>query len=128
MLPDLVGSYLLDLLRIPKQHRKIIMITRRGFLKSILALGAAPAICKAENLMKIYVPKQGIFIPTGFGLMTWNPELKLINPSIRGNTKVIQHIDEVGYYDSLKELSNILSKDQIFTTQITLLLKERHAC
>lgn len=29
-------------------------ITRRGFLKGMLALGVAPAICKAENLMKIF--------------------------------------------------------------------------
>ena len=36
---------------------------RRGFLKSMLALAAAPAICKAENLMKIYVPPQEIYIP-----------------------------------------------------------------
>jgi len=42
------------------------MISRRGFLKGMLALGAAPAICKAENLMKIFVPPQEILIPTGF--------------------------------------------------------------
>lgn len=39
------------------------MINRRGFLKSILALGAAPVIVKAENLMKIFVPSQELILP-----------------------------------------------------------------
>lgn len=39
------------------------MITRRTFLKGILAAGAAPAICKAENLMKIQVPKRQLILP-----------------------------------------------------------------
>ncbi len=37
-------------------------ISRRGFLKAMLAAAAAPAICKAENLMKIYVPPQEIIL------------------------------------------------------------------
>ena len=32
--------------------------TRRGFLTSMLALSAAPAIVKADSLMKIVVPKR----------------------------------------------------------------------
>ena len=39
-------------------------ITRRGFMKSILALGAAPAICWAESLMKIWTPPQALILPT----------------------------------------------------------------
>lgn len=38
-------------------------ITRRGFLKSMLALGAAPAIVRAESLMKLWVPPQDIVLP-----------------------------------------------------------------
>jgi hypothetical protein len=38
---------------------------RRDFLKAILATGMAPAIVKAENIMRIYVP----------------PEKKIIMPS-----------------------------------------------
>jgi hypothetical protein len=34
--------------------------TRRGFLKSILAAGVSPAIVRAESLMKIWVPPQGL--------------------------------------------------------------------
>lgn len=36
---------------------------RRGFLKSMLAAAMAPAVVRAESLMKIYVPPQEIFIP-----------------------------------------------------------------
>lgn len=39
------------------------MITRRNFLAGILAFGAAPAVCRAENLMKIFVPSQEIIRP-----------------------------------------------------------------
>lgn len=35
-------------------------MNRRGFLTGILALGAAPAIVRAESLMKIWVPPQDI--------------------------------------------------------------------
>lgn len=45
-------------------------MNRRGFLASMLALAAAPAIVKAENLMKIYVPRDELILPeplaTGF--------------------------------------------------------------
>ncbi len=36
-------------------------MNRRNFLQAMLVAAAAPAICRAENLMKIYVPKQEIF-------------------------------------------------------------------
>ena len=32
-------------------------MNRRNFLKSLIVIAAAPAIVKAENIMKIYVPK-----------------------------------------------------------------------
>lgn len=41
-------------------------MNRRGFLQSCLALAAAPAIVKAESLMPIWVPKQGILVPDAF--------------------------------------------------------------
>ena len=41
---------------------------RRGFLKSMLAAAAAPAIVKAENLMKLYVPPQEIVVPEPVGM------------------------------------------------------------
>lgn len=60
------------------------MTTRRSFLKGMLGLGSAiiagPAICKAENLMKIYVP----------------PELKIVLG--RGMTIPAYHPDDFGYF------------------------------
>lgn len=38
------------------------MTNRRGFLGSIFAAAAAPAIVRAESLMKIYVPPQEILL------------------------------------------------------------------
>jgi hypothetical protein len=33
-------------------------MNRRGFLGSILALGAAPAVVRAENIMRLWVPRE----------------------------------------------------------------------
>lgn len=39
-------------------------MSRRGFLASILAAGLAPAICKAERLMPVFVRKEsGLLLP-----------------------------------------------------------------
>lgn len=38
------------------------MTTRRGFLTGILALGAAPAIVRAESLMRLWVPPQELLV------------------------------------------------------------------
>lgn len=38
-------------------------MSRRGFLKGIIAAAMAPAIVRAESLMPIYVPKQELIIP-----------------------------------------------------------------
>ena len=40
------------------------MITRRGFLTSILAVGAAPAIVRAESLMKLVCRPSGLLVPS----------------------------------------------------------------
>jgi hypothetical protein len=42
--------------------------TRRGFLTSILALSAAPAVIKADSLMEIVVPKWDLPLLYGDGL------------------------------------------------------------
>lgn len=41
-------------------------ISRRGFLKSCLALAAAPAVIRAESLMKIWTPPQEVWVPPTF--------------------------------------------------------------
>lgn len=40
-------------------------MSRRGFLKGLIGIAAAPAICKAENLMKIVVPDQSLMVSSG---------------------------------------------------------------
>lgn len=40
-----------------------MLLTRRGFLKTCLALGAAPVIVRAESLMKLWVPQQELIVP-----------------------------------------------------------------
>ena len=39
---------------------------RRSFLASILTAGAAPAIIKADSLMKLWVPPARRIIPVGY--------------------------------------------------------------
>lgn len=43
-------------------------MTRRGFLSSILALCAAPAIVRADSLMRI-VPRETLIVPSGMAMM-----------------------------------------------------------
>jgi hypothetical protein len=38
-------------------------MNRRGFLQTCLALAAAPSIVRAENIMRIWTPPQGILVP-----------------------------------------------------------------
>lgn len=50
------------------------MIARRSFLAGILGAAAAPAIVKAESLMKIFVPQQRLYtgeIDDGFAMRGW---------------------------------------------------------
>jgi ribonucleotide monophosphatase NagD (HAD superfamily) len=44
------------------------MLTRRGFLSSMLALGVAPAIVRADSLMRWRVTAAGIVAPAGIAL------------------------------------------------------------
>lgn len=54
------------------------MTNRRGFLWAMFAAAAAPAIVRAESLMKIYVPPQEILLPTS-GI--FNAEAKYVDLS-----------------------------------------------
>ena len=45
-------------------------MNRRGFLSALLAAGAAPAIVRAESLMKIVVPEKKILVPNQN--LTWH--------------------------------------------------------
>ena len=45
------------------------MIGRRSFITGILGAASAPAIVKAESLMKIVVPRREILAPLEIGIM-----------------------------------------------------------
>lgn len=55
------------------------IITRRGFLAGMLAVGAAPAIVRADSLMKIVVPKREII---RISSLSW--------PDVDSDGKVVQ--------------------------------------
>lgn len=59
------------------------MTSRRNFLKGILAAAMAPAICKAENLMKIAVPKG--FIESDTGMYIPCPEPSIFDTDMVGD-------------------------------------------
>lgn len=64
------------------------MITRRNFLKTMLAACAAPAIVKASSLMPIFVPKQELVYP----------EFKIVE-SVTGRLGTsFAHMDEYAFY------------------------------
>lgn len=46
-------------------------ISRRQFLQGMIAAAAAPAIVKAENIMKIWVPRQRVHTPEEI-FIGWN--------------------------------------------------------
>ena len=79
-------------------------MNRRGFLASMLALAAAPAIVKAESLMKIYVPKPEPII-TGFDFgngdftveMWVKPNVEQWNhiAQVRNNGVILEYINGV---------------------------------
>jgi len=50
-------------------------MNRRGFLQSIIAAGAAPAIVRADSLMRIVQKGTSVIVPVGtYGRAYWDPE------------------------------------------------------
>jgi len=47
------------------------MTSRRGFLASLLALGAAPAVVRADSLMKIVTRPQNCIWVSDIGWVSW---------------------------------------------------------
>jgi hypothetical protein len=54
-----------------------MIVTRRGFMQSILALGAAPAIVRADSLMRV--------VPREKGIITLD-YLRSVARTLRGNS------------------------------------------
>lgn len=60
-------------------------LSRRGFLGGILALGAAPAIIKAESLMKLYVPPKLILWGDGI-----HDDTRALQAAINGEEVIVK--------------------------------------
>jgi hypothetical protein len=48
---------------IPKFY-DVSNMQRRGFLAAMLASGMAPAIVRADSLMRLFVPSRGLILPS----------------------------------------------------------------
>lgn len=74
-------------------------MNRRGFLGAMLGAMAAPAIVKAENLMKIVVPKKEIVFPDYVGLLaSFAADFDGDAVTMRGHTRLFTHIDQMGFF------------------------------
>jgi hypothetical protein len=62
-------------------------MNRRSFLQSILAVGIAPAVVRAESLMKMVRRESGLVVPSGMELMMAEEQVL---------------IERVGYFFDLK--------------------------
>jgi hypothetical protein len=79
-------------------------MNRRGFLSSILALGAAPAIVRADSLMRI-VPHDLVVLTDNFGWVSVNDYR---GPLITGefgryeSVNIYEHNLDSDYYDGIQ--------------------------
>jgi hypothetical protein len=77
------------------------MNTRRSFLSSILIASCAPAIVKAENIAKIFVPKTNItdlYIPSDKNWVKANKPIELhfgLNRQITSYGPIVRPSDKV---------------------------------
>lgn len=89
------------------------MISRRGFLKSILALGAGPAIVRLGSLMPLYIPS----------LILWgdgkHDDADAINALLAG--KRIKHL---GVFLQVPNDAIVLLPSGIYSVTKTLLIPE----
>ena len=69
------------------------MVSRRGFLTGMLALGAAPAIVRAASLMRLWVPPQEL---VGYDLSS-GPDKSCIVKARRHMDGTIEVIDQYAF-------------------------------
>ena len=77
------------------------VMDRRGFLWSILALGAAPAIVRADSLMRIIVPSQEIVLPLTFAEIvqkTLKEKIAQLEADIIMHNSILYKIHKTGLY------------------------------
>lgn len=78
-------------------------MNRRGFMSSILALGAAPAIVRVNSLMRI-VPRDRLvwFDDFDIGRTIISPEGHLMNAIVYGSSFVLRSPGQVKYLSPLQ--------------------------
>jgi hypothetical protein len=81
------------------------MTNRRGFLGAMFAAAAAPAIVRAESLMKIYVPPQEIAYET----LTYRQATAMGKAMQRTKEQITYDVNSYTYSDG----SSILTRQQL---------------
>ena len=85
------------------------MTNRRGFLGAMFAAAAAPAIVRAESLMKIYVPPQ-VIAYEGVGQAYANA---LANSMHQTKERVIEQVAYDAYTYTYSDGSSVLTRQQV---------------
>lgn len=90
---------------------------RRDFLKGLLIAPVAPAIVKADNLMKLFVPPQAIIGSEEMAISIWPYQAIIgVDPALPGSEETAISIwtyDQEGEYlysDELSEKIRMLAK------------------
>ena len=91
------------------------MTNRRGFLGSIFAAAAAPAIVRAESLMKIYVPSQELAYET----LSYRQAAAMGKAMQRTQEQIAYDINSYTYSDG----STILTRQQMIERMLPELNK-----
>jgi hypothetical protein len=81
------------------------MTSRRGFLGAILAAAAAPAIVRAESLMKIYVPQQELAYET----LAYRQAAAMGRAMQQTQAQIVYDVNSYSYSDG----STILTRQQM---------------
>ena len=91
------------------------MITRRNFLKASLVVVAAPAIVKAENIMKVVPVKE---TPLYQGLRAEIFDLDLTSDCLKKNLIVRDNAGYIGRKNICVAGANILPSNQATSTEV----------
>lgn len=91
------------------------MTNRRGFLGSMFAAAAAPAIVRAESLMKIYVPSQEITYET----LAYRQAAAMGRAMQRTQEQIAYDINSYAYSDG----STVLTRQQMIDRMLPELNK-----
>ncbi len=93
---------------------------RRNFLKSLLIAGVAPAIVKAENLMKVRPLESGLLVPEDFGMSVHDRYAKQIEKRIAEMKKDMESA-LISKYEARNEGGVLVGSVQIYESRWELI-------